>query len=249
MFGNLKTIGFGIVVLVLWSIAAISGVVNQALFPGPLAVFEALLGWIMSGRFLNDVLSSTWRLALGLGIGALVGTLLGLLTGFWKSLEETVGPFFHILRAFPPVAIIPLIIVWFGIGNEAKIFAIAFAVFFPVWVSALIGVKSIPAEYLKTAKIFSKSAAKTFTQVVVPAATPFLINGFRISIGIAFIMVFVSELAGSSSGIGYFIANAQIVYRADQLVAGLIVLGLLAYAVDNAFVRFSQRLFPWVSLQ
>jgi ABC-type nitrate/sulfonate/bicarbonate transport system permease component len=183
---------------------------------------------------------------IGLIVGGVLGIFLGLLMGRMLFLEETVAPFFHILRAFPPVAIIPLIIVWFGIGDAAKIIAIAFAVFFPVWISALAGAKSIHQDYLKTAKIFSKTPIQTYSKVVVPATVPFLISGIRIGIAMAFVMVFVSELAGASSGLGYLIAYAQITYRIDIMLAGLIFLGLLALATDFLFVYFSQRAFPWV---
>lgn len=246
---NWKAIGFLGIILLLWHTIVSLQLVSPALFPGPISVMIAGISWFHSGVLVQDILISTWRLLVGLVIGASFGILLGLAMGRILFLEETVAPFFHILRAFPPVAIIPLIIVWLGIGDVAKIFSIAFAVFFPLWISTLIGVKSIPKEYLRVAALFSKHRMKTMTKVIIPASMPFLVNGMRIAIAMGFIMVFVSELAGASSGLGYFISAAQIIYRVDQMVAGLIVLGLLSYVTDYAFVYFSRRAFPWVTAQ
>lgn len=246
---NWKAILFLGALILVWHFVSNSGIVNPILFPGPLTVAKAGAQWFWSGNLLADLMASIGNLFFGLLLGSLIGIGSGLVMGRVFFLEETIGSTLHILRAFPPVAIIPLVIVWLGIGDIAKVFSIAFAVFFPVWVSALQGSKSIAKEYLRVSKIFSKSKRKTFFKVVVPATTPFLINGFRIAIGIAFIMVFVSELAGASSGLGYFIANAQIVYRADRMIAGLIVLGSLAFLVDYAFVHLSKKFFPWVNLK
>lgn len=246
---NWKALCFMGAILLVWHGIVSWQIVNPALFPGPISVLKAGIEWFNSGILLQDVFTSTWRLVAGLFIGASLGILLGLAMGRIFFLEETTAPFLHILRAFPPVAIIPLIIVWLGIGDVAKIFSIAFAVFFPLWISTLIGVKSIPKEYLKVATLFSKRPLKTLTKVIIPGAMPFLVNGTRIAIAMGFIMVFVSELAGASSGLGYFIASAQIIYRVDQMVAGLIVLGLLSFFTDYLFVQLSKKMFPWVSLQ
>lgn len=234
---------------VFWQSIVSVGVVSQALFPSPVQVLNSQLQWFFSGQLLTDVFASFWRMAFGLVLGSTLGVLIGLLMGQIFFSEETIAPIFHILRAFPPVAIIPLVIVWFGIGDTAKIFSIAFAVFFPVWLSAFLGSKSIHRDYLRVAKLFSKSKTKTFFRVIIPATTPFLVNGVRIGIATAFIMVFVSELAGASTGLGYRIALAQITYQIDLMVAGLMVLGIFAAGTDHLFVFFSRKLFPWVELK
>ncbi len=178
-------------------------------------------------------------------MGISFGVFFGLLMGRIIFLEETISPLLHILRAFPPVALIPLIIIWFGIGDSAKIFSIAFASFFPAWLSTLIGTKTINKDYLKAAKIFKKKTIETYQKIIIPAITPFIVSGARISIGMGFIMVFVSELAGASSGIGYTIAYSQIIYRTDLMIAGLIVLGLFAFIADSLLVLFSKKIIHW----
>ena len=246
---NLKATAFIVFILFGWEIISIFGIFNPVLFPGPLAVFEAGMQWFSSGDFMRDILTSCWRIFVGLAIGASFGAFAGLVIGRVFFLEEAVAPVLHILRALPPVALIPLVILWFGIGDTAKIFSIAFAVFFPVWVSTLVGAKTVHADYIKTAKVCSKSGIETFKKVVFPATMPFIVSGIRIGIAVAFIMVFVSELAGSSSGLGYFIARAQVIYRADLMIAGLIVLGLIAAMTDYAFMIATKKFFPWADIQ
>jgi len=241
---NWKAIAFFLLVIVLWQLVSSSGLVNEMLFPGPLKVTSAGFGWA-SSTLLEDVSISLWRLLAGIILGVTLGTIAGMLMGRILFLEETAAPLFHMLRSLPPVATVPLVIIWFGIGEEAKIFTIAFGAFFPVWLSLLIGSKSIPIEYTRIAQIFAKPKIETYKKVILPAIQPFLMNGIRISIGIAYFMVFVSELAGASSGVGYRMAVAQITYNADLLIAALIVLGAMAFLTDYFFMRIYRRLVHW----
>ena len=242
---NFKGVLFIAFAIIVWQAIVLIGAFNKAMFPGPLEVFESLVSLALTGELVNQILPSFWRVLLGLAIGCTAGIFAGLVMGRNKAMDETASPLLNILRAFPPVALIPLMIVWFGITDASKIIAIALAVFFPVWISSLSGAKQIPSDYIRAAKLLTKSAKKRFLKIFLPATTPYIISGVRIGIAIGFIMVFVTELAGASSGLGYFIANAQITYRIDNLIAGLIVLGLSAAFTDYAFLLSTKRIFPW----
>ena len=231
--------------LVLWEIISRSGFVSPALFPPPSKVAIALWGMIMTGTLVSDLRDSLWRLIAGLVVGSAVGIFFGLLTGRIKSFAIALTPIIQILRSFPPVAIIPLVIVWFGIDDGAKIFSIAFAVFFPVWINTHIGARQIPQAFLWNAKLLTSSSVKIFREVVFPAALPFIIAGIRTGIAIAFIMVFASELAGASSGLGYRISITQLAYRLDEMIAVLVVLGVLGAITDQLFMIGVRKLFPW----
>jgi len=233
-------------VLVVWQIISSLNIFSGPLFPSPIEVFSALFTIALSGELLAQILSSFWRVLAGLALGAIAGIFIGVLMGRSIFLNKTASPLLNILRAFPPVAMIPLFILWFGITDSSKIIAIALAVFFPVWVSSVSGAKQIPVDYIRAAHLLIKSKTKRFFFVILPAALPFIISGVRIGIAMAFIMVFVSELAGASSGLGFFISNAQVTYRIDNLLAGLISLGLLAALTDQIFVSSTKYLFPWV---
>ena len=201
---------------------------------------------ITSGTLVTDLRDSLWRLIMGLALGGITGVIIGLLTGRKKKIKNILSPIIQILRPLPPVAIIPLVIVWFGIDDGAKIFSIAFAIFFPVWLNTHIGVSRIAREFLWSAKLLTASSLKIFCKVIFPSALPFIIAGVRMSIAIAFVMVFVSELSGASSGLGYRISITSLAYRIDGMIAGLIVLGALGALTDQLFIFATNKLFPWL---
>jgi NitT/TauT family transport system permease protein len=235
-------------VLVLWELVSRSGIVSTALFPPPSQVMQSLGELVRSGTLLFDIKASLWRVLAGLVLGTLFGVVLGLLTGRMKSWAAALSPIIQVLRPLPAVAIIPLVIVWLGIGDGAKIFSISFAVFFPVWINAHIGAERVPRAFLWSAQLLTQSFFKKLFKVILPAALPFIIAGVRVGIAVAFIMVFVSELAGASVGVGYRISVSHLAYRIDDMMAALIVLGALGAFVDQLFVYFTRRIFPWVKL-
>ena len=187
-----------------------------------------------------------WRVLTGLLIGSLFGIIFGLLTGRIKILDKSLSPLLNVFRSFPPVAIIPLVIAWFGIGDTAKLFSISFAVFFPVWINSHIGASSISVYYLRAASTLTKSIFKKWLKVILPASLPFIVAGVRTGIAIAFIMIFVSELAGSSSGLGYLISVSHLAYRIDRMIVGLLLLGFFGAVTDYIFVKLTKWGFPWL---
>jgi len=235
-----------IVVLIGWEFLSGSGLVNAALFPPPSKVVIALLEMVRSGEMLRDMRASYLRLIIGLICGAVTGTAVGLLTGRVRLVADILTPLIQILRPLPPVAIIPLVIVWFGIGEPAKLFSIAFAVFFPVWTNSHLGAQQVPQRLLWSASTLTTSRLKIFWRVIFPAALPFTAAGLRIGIAVGFVMVFVSELMGSSEGLGYQISVANLAYRIDKMMAALAVLGASGAIADSLFAAGILKVFPWL---
>ena len=233
--------------LALWECISRSGAVNPLLFPPPSAALIALRDLAAGGVLASDIGASLWRALAGLLIAVVLGIGAGLLTGRNRLADRLLSPPLELLRALPPVAVIPLVIVWLGIGDGAKLFSIALAAFFPMWVATHAGVKRVRPEFLWSAALLTRSRWKVTAEVVLPAALPFIMTGVRNAAALAFIMVFVSELAGASSGLGYRIAVAQLSYRVDQMVAGLAVLSLCAAATQWCCTRAADRSFPWLS--
>lgn len=232
--------------LALWEFVSRSGFVSPALFPPPSKVAVALWGMVTAGTLFSDLRDSLWRLLAGLFIGSGVGILIGLLTGRIKFFATALSPIIQILRPLPAVAIIPLVIVWFGIDEGAKIFSIAFAVFFPVWINTHIGAQQIPQTFLWGAKLLTTSSIKIFREIIFPAALPLIIAGVRTGIAIGFIVLFVAELAGASSGLGYRISITHLAYRIDEMIAALVALGVLGAIADQLFVLGTRKFFPWI---
>lgn len=235
-----------IIFLILWEALANSNLVNSTLFPPPTKVFTAFIVLLLTGELLSDIKSSIWRVILGLIIGSFAGIVTGLLTGRIAFFNKSLSPLIQIFRSFPPVAIIPLVIAWIGIGETAKLFSISFAVFFPVWINTHTGASKIPLHYLQATSVLTKSTYKKWILVILPASLNFIVAGIRTGIAIAFIMVFVSELAGASSGIGYLISVSHLAYRMDNMIAGLIVLGALGALTDYVFTNMMRVIFPWI---
>lgn len=232
--------------LLVWELVSRSGVVNVALFPPPTRVLSALIEMARSGEMLRDMRASYLRLVVGLCGGTVVGVSLGLLTGRVRSISEALTPLIQVFRPLPPVAIIPLVIVWFGIGEIAKFFSIGFAVFFPVWLNTHLGAQQVPQRLLWSASTLTSSRSKIFWRVIFPAALPFTVAGLRVGISIAFVMVFVAELAGASEGIGYQISTANLAYRIDRMIAALAVLGASGAIADYLFTKGFLRICPWL---
>jgi NitT/TauT family transport system permease protein len=234
------------ILLLVWELISRSGGVNVALFPPPTKVLLALWEMIRSGELFYDMRASYVRLLLGLLTGALAGVGLGLLTGRFKPIAEALTPLIQLFRPLPPVAIIPLVIVWFGIGEVAKVFSIGFAVFFPVWLNTHLGAGQVPQRLLWSASTLTTSRAKIFWRVVFPASLPFIVAGLRTGIAVAFVMVFVAELTGASEGIGYEISTAHLSYRIDKMMAALAVLGASGALGDYIFAKGALKKYPWL---
>ena len=247
--------------LLLWECVSRSEIINPSLFPPPTKVFSALIGLVWSGTLLNDIESSLWRLVVGLCLGSCIGVLVGLVTGRSKKISSLMVPIIQILRPLPPVAIIPLVIIWFGIGDGAKIFSISFAVFFPVWINAYLGATEVPQVFLWSADLLTNNSVTTsqsglisrkfkmvrlYKKIIFPASLTHIVAGIRTGIAVSFIMIFVSELAGASSGLGYRISISQLSYRIDDMMAVLIVLGAIGAVVDYLFMYSIRKCFPWI---
>ena len=232
-----------------WEFLARAQFVPPSLFPAPSRVFLAFVDLGLSGQLSLDIQASLWRALLGFLLGGTFGIAVGLVTGRFRFANAYLSPIIQLFRPLPPVAIIPLVIVWFGIGEISKVFSIAFAVFFPVWINTHLGVLEIPQSFLWSAKTYGVSRFTILWKIILPAALPFVVAGLRNGIAIAFVMVYVSELAGASVGIGYQISVSFLAYRVDQMIAALALLGFCGAMADVLLTRLFWHLFPWIRFQ
>jgi sulfonate transport system permease protein len=236
------------IVLLAWQLLSGTGIINSNLIPTPVKVFDAIVEWAQNGELFRDFSTSIWRAISGLLIGSVIGIFLGLFTGRNQTLDFILSPVLNVFKAFPPVALLPVFITLFGISDFSKVFSISFASIFPLWVNTHLGSSSIPIEFIRSAKLLSKSKIKIFFGIIIPASMNSIIAGFRISIAISFIMLYVSELAGASSGLGYQISSSHLAYRMDKMLGALIVLGLTASLIDLIFNKAIKYFFPWVQV-
>ena len=231
--------------IALWELISRLGIYNANLFPSSIKVLEAFISMIYSGELFTDTYFSILRIILGFLIGSFLGVIFGVLSGRIKIFELFFGHIVNILRPIPPIAIVPLVMLWFGIGESSRIFLIAFGVFFPVWISAHDGVRNVRREYVWSAKSLGANDRQILTKIILPYATPFITTGLRVGIGIAFVVLVASELAGAYAGVMYKVSVSYLVFRADKMIAGLIWLGILGYSMDRLFVLSTKRLIQW----
>jgi len=235
-------------IILFWQVLSGFDLINSNLIPPPTKVYLAIIEWAKSGELFIDFSTSIWRGITGLLIGSIIGIMLGLFTGRNQTLDKILTPVLNVFKAFPPVALLPVFITFFGIGDFSKVFSISFATIFPLWVNTHLGASTVPAEFIRSAMLLSKSGVKIFFKIIIPASMNSIIAGFRISIAISFIMLYVSELAGASSGLGYQISSSHLAYRMDKMLGALIVLGLTASMIDLIFNKIVKYFFPWVQL-
>lgn len=264
---NWNEIGVGMVApalaLALWHWVAANGWVNAQVLPAPLDVWRkwvayllpltpfedytegGWLSWALSGELPVDIVTSLYRVAVGFAIGAGLALPLGLAMGASPRVYAWMNPLVQILRPIPPIAYIPLAILWFGLGNPPAVFLIAIGAFFPVLMNTIAGVRHVDGIYLRAARNLGAGGATLFLRVILPAAVPYILSGVRIGIGTAFIVVIVSEMIAVNNGLGYRILEAREYFWSDKIIAGMITIGMLGLAIDIVMNRLNNRLLRW----
>lgn len=232
-------------VLAIWAGVSASGSVNETLFPAPWTVVEAFGEMAAQGVLAKDLSVSLGRAAVGFLIGATLGVAVGLATGRTRLFQILLGPFLTLMRPIPAIALVPVAIVWFGIGEGSKHFVIAYTVFLTVWFNTHHGMQYVPEIYIRASRSLGASRLREFGLVVIPAAAPHIVAGLRLGVALALLSLVAAELTGASSGIGYRLQEARQYVRTDRMFALLIVLGLVGAVVDQIVHRISRRLVHW----
>ena len=250
-----------VLLLLLWEAGSRLGLFSPVLLPSPSAVAakwwayllpaqaqeagQSTLAWWLSGELLHDAWSSLYRVVAGFLIGAGLALPLGLLMGASQRIYALFNPLMQILRPIPPIAYIPLAILWFGLGNPPSFFLIAIGAFFPVLMNTKYPYVYVDGIYLRAARNLGVNQWTMFTRVILPAATPYILAGVRIGIGTAFIVVIVSEMIAVNDGLGFRILEAREFMWSDKIIAGMITIGLLGLAIDTAVSRLNNHLLRW----
>jgi NitT/TauT family transport system permease protein len=231
--------------LAVWEAVARSGIVNAVLFPPPSVVAVAVLEWVRSGQFFWDFGTSLYRVVTGFAIGAVMGIVLGILTGQFPLLSSLLSPLFHILRPIPPIAFVPIVILWFGLSEAGKLFLVVWGVFFTVWLATHIGVQKVDRGLIQAALMLGTPRRRMLQEIVLLGALPYIVVGLRTAVSISFYTLVAAELAGAFAGIVYRIEIAQQNMQTGQVMGGLAALGLMSFAADRLFAAAAERLVWW----
>ncbi|TRL40743.1 aliphatic sulfonate ABC transporter permease SsuC [Rhizobium straminoryzae] len=234
-----------LVLLLLWEAAARFGLVTARLMPAPSTV--ALAGWkaLLDGTLVHHTLISTQRALVGLVIGGGLGFLLGLLNGLWKPAETLLDSTLQMLRNIPHLALIPLVILWFGIDETAKIFLVAIGVFFPLYINTFHGVRTVDPQVIEMARVYGLDRAALIRRIILPGALPSILVGLRYSLGLMWLTLIVAETISANAGIGYMTMNAREFFMTDVVLLGIILYALLGKLADLATRLLERRLLRW----
>ncbi len=257
----LRSLAIPLSMLLLWEAACRVLQVNPAILPPPsqvarkwveyllpLAPYEegkSRLSWIFSGELPQDAVATLMRVFVGFLIGGGIALPLGLWMGARERAYQLFNPLVQILRPIPPIAFIPLAILWFGLGNPPAFFLIALGAFFPILMNTIAGVRGVDAIYVRVAENLGAPRTTLFRRVLFPAALPTILAGVRVGIGVAFIVVIVAEMIAVNSGLGYRILEAREYFWSDKILAGMITIGVIGLAIDTVMARINGRLLRW----
>ena len=259
---RLRGLAIPVLLIAVWELICDLGWVQALILPSPHAValrwwaavlpgqpFDpaqgSYLSWLFSGELLHDAYASMYRVVVGFLLGALPALPLGLAMGSSERAYALFNPLVQIIRPIPPIAFIPLSILWFGLGNPPAIFLIALGAFFPVLMNTIAGVRSVDGIYLRAARNLGANSRTIFLGVMLPAAMPYILAGVRIGIGTAFIVVIVAEMIAVNNGLGYRILEAREFMWSDKIIAGMVTIGLLGLAIDTGMNRLNNHLLRW----
>jgi ABC-type nitrate/sulfonate/bicarbonate transport system permease component len=244
---NTRWLGVGLIVvlLLLWELAAATGRMPSLSFPRMSEILAAWWRLILSGELPRELADSLWRMFTGYFVGVLLGVLLGLLMGYFRFFYNLLEPITEVLRPIPSPAYLPIVILFLGIDDEMKIFMIAFASVFPVLLNTMSGVRSVDPIQLQTARTFGVTGYKLLIEVVLPASSPYIFTGMRVSLAVALIVMVISEMVAASDGIGYFILSAQRGFQIPEMFAGVLTLAMLGYLLNRLFLLIENRVLAW----
>jgi ABC-type nitrate/sulfonate/bicarbonate transport system permease component len=234
-----------VAILAAWEILTATKILNYMSLPRFSDVVSTGARLVADGEVLTVLGPSLQRLAIGYGIAIAVGVTLGLLMGTFFPVFNLLEPLTEVLRPMPSAAMIPILILFLGLGEKTKIAIIVFASTFPILVNTYSGVRAVDPVQINTARTLGLRTFATLWEVVLPASSPYIFTGMRISLGVAFVLVIVSEMLTGGGGLGYFILDTQRTYRVKETYVGILMIGILGYALNMLFLAVQWKVIGW----
>ena len=248
-FSPRRTPGLAVGTLVglvgLWQAGDSAGLLSTQFLPSPVAIVRALGALVASGTLWLHLGASLGRLAIGWSVGTVLGVAVGFLVGIAWWARAPGMAVVSALFPIPKIALVPLFIIWFGIGEGSKIVTLGFGVFFPTVINTVAGVDAIPRNLVRMGQAFGLRRSTILWRIVLPGALPAILAGFRVTSSIAIILLVAAEMIGAEYGIGAFVLQAGNLYDTDNLLAGIVVLSLLGLSVAWVIGRVERALLGW----
>jgi ABC-type nitrate/sulfonate/bicarbonate transport system permease component len=234
-----------IAALGVWEALWEAGRISPLFFTGPSQVVERFAAEWTEGRLKQDMLYSGRNFVVGVGLAISSGVVLGVVVGWYRRLAMVVEPFLTALYSTPRVALIPLVLIWFGIGMWSKVFIVFINAFFPVLINTIGGVRAIDRDLLRAARSFCASDSQIFTTVVVPGSVPFILTGVRQAVSLGLIGVVVGEMFGGSEGIGYMVNYGGQTFQTDTVFLGVVIIAFAGIVLTWLAERLERHFSRW----
>jgi len=234
-----------IAIIALWELVSRSGLVASYLLPAPTVVLRTLTSLLVSGELLPHIAISLMRSLAGFAIGSTLGILLGIAIGWSRFVEDVTDVPIQVLRSTPKSALIPLIIVWLGLGEPSKIFIVSLPSLFLTLINTIAGVKSVDILLIKAARSLGAKDRHILWGVIVPAAAPMIFAGLRLGVVVSLVLLMMAEMVAADRGLGFFIQDAQRLFLTDRMFAGIVVIALLGFVFDRIVLRVEGTLLVW----
>jgi len=234
-----------LIVIGIWQVIWSYNGISPLFFSGPSAIAKAFWVSLTQGNLKADLAFSGKNFAIGFGLALVSGVVLGVLVGWYRRFRLIADPFLNALYAAPRIALMPLIIIWFGIGMWSKVFIVFLSAFFPILVNTVAGIRNMDRDLLRAARAFCASDWQIFKTLAIPGSVPFILTGVRQGVAVGLIGVVVGEMLGSSEGVGFMVAYGGQTFQTDTLFVGFIIIAFAGIILTALAERLERRFSRW----
>lgn len=241
----IKRISVIVIILLLWELSAKSGLLNVQILSSPSEIIHSFFQLISARSLLADVMHSVKRVLIGVIFGSLLGIIAAIFLGLNRIVQDYFGFIIEIIRPIPPIAWIPIAILWFGIGDAPAYFLVSLGAFFPLYTNTIKAIKNIESKYVNLALSLGASKSLVFRKVLIPLVLPDLMTGLRVGLGVGWIIVITAEMVGAQSGLGYMIQLNRIMLQMPNVIVGMITIGIIGLILSFLMNLIEGLIIPW----
>ncbi len=236
-----------ILIVLIWQYVCDRGIVSASSMASPIKLLQTVREEIQKGTFLTNIVTSFIRVMEGFLLAMIAALGLGILIGISKTAEKMTKLVLQILKPIPPIAWIPLAILWFGIGESSKIYIIFYGAFFPMLINTVDGIHNINPKYLELARVYEIDRLRMIRKIILPGALPSILSGIRVGLGNAWVSVVAAEMIAATKGIGYMLSNGRSLSRPDWVILAMLLIGIVGKLMDDVLTLIFSKIMKWKS--
>ena len=234
-----------ILILIAWEGAALAGMIHSYSMPAPTEILQVVIEYIKNGQLWTNIQVSLIRVLEGFFLALVIAFVIGVNVAIFPKFDVFTDLVIQILRPIPPIAWIPLAILWFGIGQSSKIFIIFLGAFFPIFINTVDGIKNIDGKYFELCAVYETSKIELIKKIIIPGALPSITTGIRLGLGNAWVCVVAAEMIGATSGVGYMLSNGRSLSRPDIVILGMLIVGIFGKIMDDILKKIREKIIVW----